>query len=205
MGDLVAIQGMYGRGVNNPGDDTYIFKAGQQYWQTIDDSGGTDTIVYQGAGKAIINLNIGKWSDLGKSIKFADSSTKWTVAIGPDTVIENAFGGRGKDKLIGNDVANVLGGGKGKDILIGGGGADTFLFGAALKKANLSKVKDFEAGLDVIHIKQKFVKALDTGVVDAAAFAEHFDYRKGKLFYDDKLFARFKGKPAVDADDIWIV
>ena len=125
--DLVNIQGIYGRGVHNPGDTTYTYKDGKNYWQTIDDSGGIDTIVRKGIGKATIDLNVGQWSDLGRSIDFDSGSTRWTVMIGPDTLIENATGGSGKDKIIGNDAANILSGGEGRDKLTGGGGGDGFL------------------------------------------------------------------------------
>ncbi|MCA3324932.1 MAG: hypothetical protein INF69_14630, partial [Roseomonas sp.] len=39
--------------------------------------------------------------------------------------IENAFGSAGDDFLLGNDLANLLGGGAGNDSLAGGNGADT--------------------------------------------------------------------------------
>ena len=68
--DLVNIQGMYGRGVHNPGNTVYTYKDGKNYWETIDDTGGMDTIVHKGDGKAVIDLGIGHWSDLGRSIEF---------------------------------------------------------------------------------------------------------------------------------------
>jgi serralysin len=203
--DLVAIQGMYGRGVHNPGDNVYAFGSGNRYWQTIDDSGGIDTIVHEGKAKAVIDLNVGHWSDLGKSIEFSSGSMKWTVMIGPETLIENATGGRGEDKLIGNDSANVLAGGSGKDKLTGGGGSDTFVFGAKLKKGNRDKIKDFAAGEDLIQVDHKLVKALDTGAVTAAAFSDHFTYKSGKLSYDGKQIAKLGGAPDIDHHDLFVV
>ena len=94
--DLVNIQGMYGRGIHNPGNTTYKYKDGKNFWETIDDTGGIDTIVHKGSDKAVIDLNVGHWSDLGRSIYFDSGSTKWTVMIGPDTLIENATGGVGQ-------------------------------------------------------------------------------------------------------------
>lgn len=203
--DLLAIQGIYGRGVHNPGDTTYVYKSGTHYWETIDDSGGIDTIVHQGKEKARIDLNIGGWSDLGKSIKFAYGSTNDTVAIGPNTVIENATGGKGRDTLIGNDVANVLSGGKGKDTLIGGADGDTFMFSAKLASGNLDTIKDFASGLDKIAIKQTLVKDLAKGAVSAEDFADHFAYDNGTLAYDGKVVAKLVGAPGLDAGDLFVV
>ena len=203
--DILALQDIYGRGSNNPGNTTYVYKSGNKYWETIDDSGGIDTIVHKGKDKAVINLNIGAWSDLGKSIKFAYGSTKDTVAIGPGTIIENATGGKGKDKLIGNDVANVLDGGKGKDVLFGGGAGDTFMFSVKLTRGNADTIRDFATGLDVIAIKQKLVKNLDKGVVSDAEYADHFDYDSGMLSYRGKAVAKLAGNPALDAGDLFVV
>ncbi len=188
--DLVNIQGIYGRGVHNPGDTVYTYKDGKHYWETIDDSGGIDTIVHKGIGKAIIDLNVGRWSDLGRSIDFNNGSTKWTVMIGPGTLIENARGGSGKDKIIGNDAANILAGREGKDKLTGGGGGDGFLFDAKLTRANVDAVTDFTVGLDLICIAHKVVGALTLGVVTAEEFAAHFDYSGGLLEYDGKPVAQ---------------
>ncbi len=203
--DLVAIQGIYGRGVHNPGDTVYTFKSGKNYWQTIDDSGGNDTIVHKGKQAAVIDLNVGHWSDLGKSIKFSSGATKWTVMIGPETAIENATGGKGKDKLIGNDAGNLLAGGKGKDTLTGGGGGDTFLFSAKLKKGNRDKIKDFTAGEDLIQIAHKLVKTLDIGAVTAEAFSDHFTYKSGKLAYEGKQIVKLAGAPDLDHHDLFVV
>lgn len=203
--DLVNIQGMYGRGVHNPGDTVYVYKNGEKYWQTIDDSGGVDTIVHVGKDKAVINLNIGAWSDLGKSINFSSSSTKDTVSIGPATIIENATGGKGRDTLIGNDVANQLTGGKGKDSMRGGDGDDTFLFTAKFSKANADTIGDFLSGSDMIAIRQSMVKDLDKGAVSAEVFADHFDYQGGTLSYEGKAIVKLAGSPILDAGDIFVV
>ena len=203
--DVLAMQELYGRGVHNAGDTTYVYQAGQSYWETIDDTGGIDTIVHQGRAKAVINLNVGQWSELGNAIDFSVGSTRKTVMIGPGTVIENAIGGRGKDKLIGNGVDNVLTGGKGKDVLLGGGGADTFVFTAKLGGKHADKIRDFGKGDDAIWISQASVKTLDKGMVSSADYAEHFDYSRGKLTYDGKLVAKLSGSPDLHADDLFIV
>ncbi len=203
--DLVNIQGMYGRGAHNPGNTIYTFKDGKNYWQTIDDSGGIDTIVHKGSDKAIIDLGIGHWSALGRKIEFSNSSTKWTVAIGPDTLIENATGGSGKDKIIGNSLDNVLAGGKGKDVLIGGEGADSFVFNVKPAARNVDTIRDFTVGEDIIRLAQKVFDALSPGVLTAEAFDTHFDYAGGVLAYQGKAFAQLNGAPAIDEGDLLVV
>jgi Ca2+-binding RTX toxin-like protein len=203
--DLVNIQGMYGRGVHNPGDTVYTYNDGKKYWQTIDDSGGIDTIVHKGSDKAIINLNIMGWSALGRDIDFSKSSTKWTVAIGPNTFIENAIGGTGKDKLVGNSLDNTLAGGKGKDDLFGGAGLDSFFFSAKPLSRHVDTIRDFTVGQDVIRLAQKVFDALAPGAVTAEAFDTHFDYADGVLSYHGKTIARLNGAPAIDAGDLLVV
>jgi serralysin len=203
--DLVNIQGMYGRGVHNPGDTIYTYRDGKKYWQTIDDTGGIDTIVHRGDNKAVIDLGIGHWSALGRKIEFSKGSTKWTVAIGPDTFIENATGGAGKDKIIGNSLDNILAGGKGTDALTGGEGADSFLFGAKPAAGNIDTIRDFTVGQDIIRLVQGVFGALSPGALTADAFAAHFDYAAGVLSYHGKAIARLNGAPSIDEGDLWVV
>jgi serralysin len=203
--DLVNIQGMYGRGVHNPGDTVYKYKDGKNYWQTIDDTGGTDTIVHKGSDKALIDLNVMHWSDLGQTIKFNHGSTKSTVAIGPETLIENATGGTGKDKIIGNSLANVLAGGGGKDTLTGGEGPDSFLFDVKPSSGNRDTIIDFTVGSDIIRLAQGVFSALSLGAVTAEAFDAHFDYVGGVLEYHGKAIATLSGAPAIDEGDLLVV
>jgi Ca2+-binding RTX toxin-like protein len=106
------------------GDDTYIF--------TIDgiglgrdiiiDGSGVDTISFAGTA-ANIRLNLG--TTLGQTV---DANTKTKVVLAAVDAIENAIGGDGNDRLIGNSLDNTLEGGLGNDILNGSTGND-FLFG----------------------------------------------------------------------------
>ncbi|OYU73837.1 MAG: protease-like protein, partial [Alphaproteobacteria bacterium PA3] len=141
INDIAAMQYLYGANTSyHSGDDTYVFKQGQNYYQTIWDGGGNDTIRWDASATgtpegASIDLRPGFWSDLGNSLTRTDSSGRSlgksdnTVAIYTTVTIENAIGGTGKDSLIGNDVANSLDGGGGDDRLTGGGGNDTLLGG----------------------------------------------------------------------------
>ncbi|MEQ1671219.1 MAG: M10 family metallopeptidase [Hyphomicrobium sp.] len=128
--DLLGIQALYGRNVShNAGNTVYTYTEGKSYFETIDDASGIDTIVYSGALASTINLNQGTFSTLSAPISFDNGSTRATVAIGPNTVIENATGGRGNDTLTGNASANVLSGLAGNDVLSGAAGNDTMLGG----------------------------------------------------------------------------
>ncbi len=124
--DILAIQKLYGAVDHNTGDDTYLFRGNKHYWQTIYDTGGTDTIRYKGKFDVTIDLVTEHWSDLGRSIHFGGGSPQSnTVMIGPGTTIEHAWGGNGDDTLHGNAIANTLTGGRGNDALFGGAGDDT--------------------------------------------------------------------------------
>ena len=71
--------------------------------QVIWDAGGTDTIDGSGYGSALkIDLRDGRFSSLGQ---------KDNLAIAYGVIIENAAGGSGNDKLIGNKWSNALSGG----------------------------------------------------------------------------------------------
>ncbi|MFN7382863.1 MAG: lectin-like protein, partial [Dolichospermum sp.] len=117
-----------GNGANNTlnggaGDDTYIFTIngiglGRD---TITDGSGVDTISFAGTS-ANIRLNLG--TSFGQTV---DANTNTKVVLTADT-IENAIGGDGNDRLIGNSLDNTLEGGLGNDILNGSTGND-FLFG----------------------------------------------------------------------------
>jgi Ca2+-binding RTX toxin-like protein len=128
--DLVAIEGMYGRRAFNTGNNTYTFNDGVKYWQAIHDTGGVDAIVYNGAEATTIDLNPGNFSSLSEAIQFhrpngTTVTSRWTVTIGPNVVIESAYGGNGSDLLIGNGAANTLVGRAGNDSLQGGLGNDS--------------------------------------------------------------------------------
>ncbi len=134
--DILAIQWLYGANTaHRSSDDGYVFRQGESYFQTIWDGGGTDTIIWEAASQgAVIDLRAGQYSELGNPLTYwnSDFSTSWsdpkTVAIAFGAVIENARGGNGADRLIGNDLANRLEGGGGADSLSGGAG-DDLLFG----------------------------------------------------------------------------
>lgn len=212
--DLLGIQALYGRNIShNSGNTTHTFVEGQRYFQTIDDAGGIDRIVYNGTKAVAIDLNEGKFSTLSEAILFDNGSTRATVAIGPNTVIEQATGGAGNDALIGNQVNNRLlggagndrlSGGQGNDYLYGGAGSDTiaggagsdyFVFDAALGATNRDKLADFAAQYDTIRLERADFTKLALGALAGGSFVTGaaardandfivYDKAKGLLYYD---------------------
>ncbi len=131
--DIAAIQYLYGANTSyRTGDDTYTFTQGQDYFLTIWDAGGTDTIVWSGTTQgAVIDLRAGAFSRLGNPLTFfnADGSALGasddTVAIAYGATIENAVGADTDDLITGNAAANRLEGRGGNDAMDGGAGNDT--------------------------------------------------------------------------------
>jgi Ca2+-binding RTX toxin-like protein len=192
--DLAAIEQIYGVRAHATGNTTYLFKDGFKYWQAIHDTGGTDTIVYQGAENTTIVLLQGAMSSLSEAIQFKRPNntavySKATVTIGPNVVIENATGGSGNDSLIGNVAANVLTGAGGNDTLsglggndrlrgnggndtmFGGFGYDAFLFNTAPGSSNHDTIKDYVPAYDNIQLENAvFTKLGAAGYLKSAYF-----------------------------------
>lgn len=152
--DILAMQSMYGKNLTaNAGATTYTYVQGTQYFETIYDFGGNDTIQFSGTESCRINLTIGAFSRLSAPITFDVGSSQDTVCIGPSTIIENALGGAGGDQLIGNSSANVLTGNGGADTLTGDLGADRLQGSAGadhLDGGNGADILNGGAGVDVL-------------------------------------------------------
>ena len=129
--DILAIQHLYGANYSwQSGDNAYSFNGAAQYFETIWDGGGNDTITYSSEIGGIIDLREGEASKLGQPVWIlrADGSQQSQVRnvwIAYGAVIENATGGSGNDDITGNAEANVLSGMAGNDTLYGGEGNDT--------------------------------------------------------------------------------
>jgi serralysin len=232
--DIVAMQALYGSGSANTGSNVYRFSDAKKYWQTIYDTGGRDTIAYSGDAAAIIDLRPGKFSSMGAPIHFSNgSSSRATIVVGPDTVIEVAVGGTGNDKITGNSAANslrggsgndLLNGGLGNDVLAGGPGRDAFLFTTALSDGNVDQIADFTSRDDVIRLENAIFKGLKAGSLASGEFwtgaAAHdqndriiHDRGTGSLFYDPDgtgaapqvEFARLDRALSASASDFIIV
>ena len=122
--DMLTLQFLYGRRLNNPGDDVY---------QVADNHGGLLTNLNDGGGADRINLNAvtvgaridlreGAFSSVGVTLSGAAAINNFSIAFG--TQIENVTGTREADTLTGNDLRNVFRGQGGNDVITGGGGVD---------------------------------------------------------------------------------
>jgi Ca2+-binding RTX toxin-like protein len=210
--DMLAIERIYGAQAFHTGNDAYSFNDGVRYFQTINDTGGSDTIVYNGVESVTVDLVQGHFSSLSEAIQFQRPngtlvSSKSTVAIGPDVVIESAHGGSGNDVLIGNTVNNILNGhagndnlrgGYGNDRLLGGPGNDTFRFNTLPNSStNHDTLPDYVTANDSIQLDNAFFTKLGAaGHLLSTAFfraATHaldtndyivYDRPTGNLSYD---------------------
>ena len=143
--DIAVLQLLYGANTTAAGgDDVYILPEANvsgTAWKSIWDTGGTDTISFDGARDVTIDLRAATLVYGVGGGGFISSATGiqggFTIAAG--SIIEIATGGSGDDNLIGNAVENDLFGNDGRDTLLGlqgddtlegGGGADS-LFGGS--------------------------------------------------------------------------
>ena len=134
--DILAIQDVYGANTETrAGDTIYGFNstAGRTAFDftvndnpvvAIWDAGGIDRIDVSGwSTDQVVDLNAGAFSSVGHLTQ--------NLAIAYGATIEQAVGGGGSDRLIGNAAGNLLAGLGGIDRLRGGGGGDTLQGGAA--------------------------------------------------------------------------
>jgi Ca2+-binding RTX toxin-like protein len=126
------------------------------FYSSIWDADGNDTIVYEGARAANIDLR-------AATLQYEYGGAGWmsyangiyggfTIANG--VTIENATGGDGDDVLIGNAAANVLTGGGGSDRMEGGTGNDAYYIDAAD-----TVIEAAGAGFDAIFTDASYVLA----------------------------------------------
>jgi Ca2+-binding RTX toxin-like protein len=108
------------------GDDTYKFVANSSLGtDTITETttGGKDSLDFSGTNEQVrVNL--------GSSTNQTVVTGKLLLKLSATDVIENAIGGNGGDRLIGNALNNSLNGNTGKNTLTGANGADTLIGGA---------------------------------------------------------------------------
>lgn len=143
--DIQAIQYLYGANSNyRKDDDSYLYTDNATYHETLWDSGGIDTIRYDGDLPAFIQLQSGEGSHIGDTV-YAISATESipvpNIWIAFDTIIENASGGHHDDTLYGNAFDNILTGNQGDDTFVGMAGNDTLLGGAGNDKAQFNGIQ----------------------------------------------------------------
>lgn len=233
--DLVAIEGMYGQRAIATGATSYVFNDGTRYWQAINDTGGYDTILYNGVEAVSVNLNPGTFSTLSERITFNGGSSKATVTIGPNVLIEAVRSGSGNDTLTGNNSYNSLNGAAGNDYLrglagndtlTGGPGNDIFFFSTTPNAlTNRDIVADYNVAQDTIWLENAIFSRLpvsahlNPGYFRAAAHAADssdmilYNRATGNLVYDpngngfggEVLVAIFSNKPLLTAYEFTVV
>lgn len=158
MLDIAAIQKLYGADfTTNAGDTVYSWSAtsgtmslngasqgsplANKIFMTVWDGGGNDTYSFANYTTGVtVDLAPGAWTTTSATQLASLGSGK--VAIGnianalqyqgnAASLIENAIGGTGADKISGNAATNKLTGGGGNDALDGRGGADTAIYSGA--------------------------------------------------------------------------
>ncbi|MBR9861857.1 MAG: hypothetical protein GYB24_00250 [Rhodobacteraceae bacterium] len=195
--DILALQDLWGANDETAlGDTTYTGSR----TETIDavwDAGGTDT--FDGSA-----LSGGVTLDLREG-RFSSFEAKDDVVIAYDTVIENAVGGAGLDKLIGNGAGNLLSGGASKDKLKGGGGGDSIDGGAGRDKISGGRGRDElsgGSGNDRISGDKGKDKLTGNGGADTFVFADKGGKDRVLDFKDDVDRLKFDHTDVSSVDDV---
>jgi hypothetical protein len=175
LADMQALIDMYGARTARSGDTTYGYNsnAGTSYnfssgglngatSFTIYDSGGTDTIDgsgYNGAQTFDLRTGLGFGSSVGGETN--------NIMIWGGSVVENAIGGGGADRFIGNSANNTFTGNGGLDEVVFDGNRSSFAF---IEGNNVYTVTSGASGADTLLGIERMIFN-DVTVVD--------DYRGG--------------------------
>jgi hypothetical protein len=124
--DIQALQSLYGTKAPNinGGDTTYVLKdAVGQNISTITDSAGINTIDCSGVSLGVtVNMMPNSFSSVGKTLD--DMAAFNNIYIDPSSWIQNIFGSKFDDVLIGNNLNNLFYPLDGNDIIDGKGGVN---------------------------------------------------------------------------------
>ena len=165
-------------GARDDGNDTYVFTEEGFHSATaavLQDETGNDTInASPMLHDMLIDLKTGLIAAEGMTERFAS----WTV-------IENAIGGAGSDRLDGNAAANILQGrdgndtlegGSGNDTLNGGGGSDTAVYSGAIAQYGIS----YDPNTHQVRVVDNLSSNGDEGV-DLLTGIEHLIFSDGTM------------------------
>lgn len=202
--DIVALQYLYGANKSfHAGNDNYTFETNRPFIKTIWDGGGNDTIsVANFSLPCVIDLRAGKYSTINipsdalppgvaeTQSGIYDGTDNLTIAYG--AILENAQGGSGNDRLIGNSVANNLTGNNGADKLTGGGGADALTGGQGADRFVFLNTKDSGKTVKSRDIITDF-KSLDGDKIDLSAIDANSGNSGNNAFASLKQGAGFNG------------
>jgi serralysin len=209
MGDLAALQHMYGANFSTrAGPTTYRWDAktgqsfidgvgqslpgGNRIFCTVWDGGGIDTYDCTNYRTDLsVDLRPGHWTTLSIGQLAYLGGFRWArgnVANAllhegdPRSLIENAIGGNGNDRIVGNSAGNhligrqgkdrllglegpdTLNGGQGHDVLRGGEGRDVFLFNTVPSaQRNRDALPDFNVRDDSLYLDNAVFRSLGAG------------------------------------------
>lgn len=144
--DILALQYLYGTNTSyKAGADTYSWAANAQFFDTIWDAGGTDTIDLSNQTlTSRLDLTPGTQSSVNRRTTDAEKKIGWAntsysvtsnyftgennLGIAFGVTIENVKLGSGSDQVLGNSADNQITGNGGDDTLDGGTGTDTAVY-----------------------------------------------------------------------------
>ncbi|MEK6685569.1 MAG: M57 family metalloprotease [Pseudomonadota bacterium] len=168
--DYAALSYLYGAKSVNTGDNSYtLAEQSGQVVQTIYDDGGNDTLDASGTNTPVIlNLNVAAPGTLS-SVGLTPSGlvAENNLSLGLNTVIENATGGFGNDKLVGNSASNTLTGNNGDDTLVGQLGTDTMIGGGGSDIFGISNIGNY--------VFQDFIPGVDKVAFDTQLGIQNFE------------------------------
>lgn len=122
--DIAALQAMYGANTStNSGNTVYTLPTSNSDgtgYKAIWDTGGRDTIQYNGSRDVTIDLRPATldYSETGGGVVSRADGIKGGFTIANGVVIENATGGSGDDLIVGNTSYNALRGKGGDDRIL---------------------------------------------------------------------------------------
>ncbi|MDH6269174.1 Ca2+-binding RTX toxin-like protein [Rhizobium sp. SG_E_25_P2] len=185
--DIEAIQAIYGVKQSNTGDNVYTLSDKNGYWTTPWDTGGKDTLSYDGDRRAFIDLRPASMkegaSDAGGGVSYISGVFGGVTMASNRTVksavIENAIGGDGNDTITGNSVNNRITGDDGNDTINGGGGSGDI----AVYRANLDDYTITYPGAAVVLTQKAGTGSFDDGT-DRVTNFEYFKFKDGLFAYE---------------------
>ncbi|EKN5151097.1 M10 family metallopeptidase C-terminal domain-containing protein [Yersinia enterocolitica] len=164
--DIDALQYLYGANMNTRiGNDIYTYSSNTPIL-CIWDAGGIDTFDFSDQTQdLVINLAAGSFSNVGR--------LTGNISIAYGTTIENAVGGRGDDKIIGNDADNILTGGYGADQLWGKNGRNIFYYLNTKESTTTAAdtLHDFNVNKDKIDLSPLIYANDNVALVDRFSFS----------------------------------
>ena len=138
--DLQALQSLYGTRVTTQSSTNDVYTMNDQSGQmmsTISDAGGLNVLDCSAVTLGVsIDLNPNGFCSVGKTLD--DLAAFNNVYLGPTTLIQNAYGTRFDDVLVGNNADNVFYPSDGNDIIDGKVGLNKVVISRAASGFNWS-------------------------------------------------------------------